>query len=98
MQAEDLIPADVFCVYHQIELSFIHSLKEFGLIEVTVVEEKLFLSLDQLSRLEMLIRFYYELNINLEGIETITHLLDRTQAMQEQIIQLSNRLKRYEAE
>jgi len=42
------------------------------------------------------VRLYYEMDINLEGIETITHLLQRMHAMQQQIVGLSNRLSRYE--
>ena len=98
MPSVDMVLASEFCIHHRIEISFINSLKEYGLIEVVTIEEKLYLSTSQLSRLEMLLRFYYDLDINLEGIETITHLLDRTRQMQEQIVQLRNRLARYEGE
>lgn len=96
MQTEEMIAADEFCMYHKIELSFIHSLKDSGLIEIYMVEEKVFLPVSQLSHLERLVRLYYEMDINLEGIETITHLLQRMNDMQQQIRQLSNRLSRYE--
>jgi chaperone modulatory protein CbpM len=97
MQNEDMVPASEFCVHHNIELSFISSLKEYGLIETVVVEEQIFLPSSQLGRLEKLVRFHFELDINLEGIETITHLLERMEAMQEEITRLSNRLKSYES-
>lgn len=42
MQTEEMIAADEFCMYHQVELSFIHSLKDSGLIEISMVEEKFF--------------------------------------------------------
>jgi hypothetical protein len=38
------------------------------------------------------------MDINLEGIETITYLLERMQGMQQQIVQLKNRLRMYEDE
>jgi hypothetical protein len=75
MQDENLVSATTFCVYHNIELSFIHSLKEHGMIETVTVEEEIFLPLTQLDRLERIVRLHFELDINLEGIETITHLL-----------------------
>jgi chaperone modulatory protein CbpM len=96
MQTEEMIAADEFCMHHQVELSFIHSLKDSGLIEISIVEEKVFLPVSQLSQLERLVRLYYEMDINLEGIETITHLLQCMNDMQQQIRQLSNRLSRYE--
>jgi MerR HTH family regulatory protein len=96
MQNEDMVPASEFCVYHNIELSFIYSLSEHGLIETVLVEEKIFLPLSQLERLEKFVRLHFELDINLEGIETINHLLEKVTTMQDQITQLSNRLKAYE--
>lgn len=93
-----MIPADEFCIHHKIELSFIYSLKESGLLDISTQEEQVFVPVSQLHQLEKLARLYYEMDINLEGIETITHLLQRMQDMQQQIRQLSNRLSRYEDE
>ena len=98
MQTEEMIPADEFCIHHNIELSFIYSLKESGLIEISSVEEKVFVPVSQLNQLERLMRLYYEMDINLEGIETITYLLERMNDMQQQIILLNNRLSIYESE
>ncbi len=98
MQTEEMIPADEFCIHHNIELSFIYSLKESGLIEMSSVEEKVFVPVSQLNQLERLVRLYYEMDINLEGIETITYLLQRMNDMQQQIILLNNRLSIYESE
>jgi chaperone modulatory protein CbpM len=98
MQTEDMVPANEFCIHHNIELSFIHSLKESGLIEITSIEENSFLPVSQLNQLEKLVRLYYEMDINLEGIETITYLLQRMNEMQQQVVSLNNRLRLYENE
>jgi hypothetical protein len=96
MQTEILIPADEFCASHHIEISFIKSLQETGLIEMTVTEDAKFIRTQQLNQLEKIVRLYYELDINLEGIETITHLLQRINNMQREIISLKNKLSAYE--
>lgn len=96
MQNEDKVPASEFCIHHNIELSFIDSLKDYGLIETVTIEEKIFLPLSELARLEKIVRLHFELDINLEGVETITHLLERMEEMQENITRLTNRLKAYE--
>jgi hypothetical protein len=96
MQKENLIAINDFCNKHNIEISFIGSLQQTGLIEVTTREETMFIDAGQLQQLEKYICFYYELDINLEGIETITHLLQRINAMQDEIITLKNRLRFYE--
>ena len=96
MQTKKLIALDEFCTSHNIEISFITSLQQTGLIEISTIEEPGFIDASQLQQLEKFIRFYYELDINLEGVETITHLLQRINSLQEEIIALKNRLQLYE--
>ena len=96
MQTEKLIALDEFCTSHNIEISFISSLEQTGLIEISTIEETGFIDASQLQQLEKFLRFYYDLDINLEGIETITHLLQRINSMQNEIISLRNRLRLYE--
>jgi chaperone modulatory protein CbpM len=95
MPTEDMVPANEFCIHHNIELSFIYSLNQSGLIEIITVEEKIFVPVSQLNQLEKLVRLYYDMDINLEGIETITYLLQRMNDMQQQITYLTNRLSMF---
>jgi hypothetical protein len=96
MEQEKLVPAAEFCLYHHIELSFIDSLIESGLITITYVEENIFLPASQLRELEKLIRFNQDLGINVEGIETVTYLLHRIDEMQKQIALLKDKVALYE--
>jgi hypothetical protein len=96
MKTENLIAIDIFCKTHNIEVSFISSLHDNGLIELFSIDEAKYIDFEQLKQIEKIIRFYYELDINLEGIETISHLLERINAMHNEIITLNNRLKLYE--
>ena len=77
MQTDYLIAVDKFCANHNIEISFISSLQQNGLIEITTVKEEEYIDPDQLLLLEKIVRLYYELDINIEGIETINYLLQR---------------------
>ncbi len=97
MDTNFLISVDEFCATHDIEISFISSLEEYGLIEITTIKETEFIDHTQLQQLEKIVRLYYELDINLEGIETINHLLQRISSMQDEIITLRNRLRIYES-
>jgi len=97
MQKEKLIAIDVFCARHEVEISFVSSLQQTGLIEIIIIKETGFINADQLQLLEKFIRFHYEMNINLEGIETISYMLQRMINLQEQNISLINRLRLYEA-
>jgi len=98
MQTEYLISVDEFCANHNIEISFISSMEQTGLIEITTIKEIGFINAEQLQQLEKFIRLYYDLDINLEGIETITHLLQRMNSMHDEILMLRNRLRLYESE
>ena len=96
MQNNELILAEEFCTYYKIQLSFINNLNHFGLIEITSVEEKPYIPQSQLQKLEQIIRLHHDLDINLEGIDAITHLLDRVKSLQAEIAGLKNRLSIYE--
>ena len=96
MQDNTLIPASELCVYHKIEMNFIYSLQEYGLLDTVNSEEDIFIPADQLSELEKLIRLHYELDINLEGIDAICHLLKRLEAAQQEVTHLRSLLKFYQ--
>jgi hypothetical protein len=94
---DDLIAVNEFCVHNNIEFSFINLLQQYGLIEISIIESKYFVEKEQLPLLEKFVRFYYDLDINLEGIETITYLLQRIEILQNENIKLKNRLRFYDA-
>lgn len=96
MQKKYLIPLNEFCLNHNIEVSFINSLRENGLIEPAAIKESGYIDAALLLQLEKFIRLYYEFDINLEGIETISHLLQRINSMQNEITELKNKLRLYE--
>ncbi len=98
MENEHLIPADEFCAHYNIELSFINTLQEYGLIEITTIEKNYFIDTNHLQKLEQYTRWHYDLDINLEGIEVIDHLLNRVRNMHDEIIALRNKLRLYERE
>jgi hypothetical protein len=79
-----------------VELSFLEALQQHGLIEITVIEEGPCIHEESLPILEKMVRMHYDLDINIEGIETITHMLTQIQLMQEKINLLQNKLSLYE--
>ncbi len=96
MKKENFIGAIEFCSSHNIELSFLNILNENGLIHIENIDETSYIHESQLSELEKIVMFYYELEINLEGIETIIYLLQRCEMLQAEITTLRNRLRFYE--
>jgi hypothetical protein len=97
MKTKNLIQANEFCVHHNIAISFINSLHENGLIQVTTIEDTSYIHKNQLSELERILRLHNELDINIEGIETITHLLKRINELQDENTKLKTRLGIFES-
>lgn len=92
MDNEELIPAPLFCRHYNIELSFIDSLRDFGLIELTAQEQTYFIRKEQIGEIEKMIHLHYDLDINLEGIDAIAHMLRRMEDLQKEVLVLKNRL------
>ncbi|WP_102409381.1 chaperone modulator CbpM [Parabacteroides bouchesdurhonensis] len=93
----DLVIVSEYCQKCHIDPSFIVMLEEGGLIDINVMDdgEKYLLS-SQLRDLEQYTRMYYDLSINIEGIEAIHHMLDRMRNLQDEISLLRTRLRLYE--
>ena len=96
MENEQLIEVEIFCTHHEVERSFIDQLCDSGLLHITSIEQKTFVELSEMQKLEQLVRMHYDLNINMEGIEAISHLLERLKSLQSELAMLRNKLKFYE--
>lgn len=96
MNKDELIQIELFCLHHGIEITFISALKDYGMIEIFVLEEKEYFSLEQLSHIEKIIRLHYDLDINMEGIDVIMNLLNQIDAFQNQLRSAQNRLDFFE--
>ncbi len=91
MQNELIIISD-YCRKCNIDPSFIDLLEESGLIDILSEEGERCLSYSQLPDVEQYSRMFYDLSINIEGIDAIHHLLGRMEEMQREISELRNQL------
>jgi len=96
MSTEDLIPMELYCQHEELDITFVRALTDRGLIELVIREERSYLAPEQISRLERLARMHFDLDINLEGIEAISHLLERVDRMQQEMRAMEQRLRLYE--
>ena len=95
MQTELIIVSE-YCQKCHIEPSFIEMLEEGGLINVRTEAGKHYLLVSELPNVERYSRMYYDLSINMEGIDAIHHLLKRMESMQQEIYSLHSRLRLFE--
>lgn len=89
---KELIAITEYCVLYNIEPSFINALEESGIIILTSVGEEKFIYASQLSEIDKYIHFHYDLQINMEGIDAIRHLLEKVNQMNQEIQLLKKQL------
>jgi chaperone modulatory protein CbpM len=96
MRTENLITVNDFCVYHNVEYTFIDYLADAGLVKVTTVNKTSCIPLDEIQKLERLVRLHNELEINEPGLATINNLLQKLEDMEQEMSVLRSRLSIYE--
>lgn len=96
MNLESLIPLQQLCVHYNIEMSFLINLNDFDLIEIRTIEHSQYVHKDYVVHIEKMIRMHHELDINIEGIDTIFNLLKKIETLQEELIITKNKLRVYE--
>nr|WP_315220756.1 chaperone modulator CbpM [uncultured Flavobacterium sp.] len=96
MSSKNLIQINQFCLYHEIEDTFIAELHNYGLIDIIFQEEEQYLHPEQLPTVEKMIRLHYDLKINLEGIDAIAHLLNKIETLQQNLTNTQNKLRLFE--
>lgn len=96
MNSKNLIQIKQFCLYHEIENTFITELNNYGLVEIIIQDEDEYLEPEQLPVIEKMIRLHYDLKINLEGIDAIAHLLNKIEVLQQNLNTAKNKLRLFE--
>ena len=91
----DLIIINDYCARCDIEPSFVLMLGEGGLIDVEMIDNTGYFPASQLVELERSTHLYYDLSINIEGIDAIRYLLQRIEDLQERVRKLEDELRFY---
>lgn len=88
----ELIIISEYCSYNNIEPDFIIELENEGLIELYIEDNERYIHESQLKRLDQYARWYYDLSINVAGIDVIQNLLDRINQMEHDMNRLREQL------
>ena len=73
------------CDSKRIDSTFIQNLHHNNLITITIIETEEFINESDLANLERYSNWYYELELNLQGIEIVSELLSKISLLQEEI-------------
>jgi hypothetical protein len=93
MSSENLISVNKLLDHYSIDLAFVEFLEEMQIISIVVMEEERFMDESEIPGLERMMRLHYDLGINYEGLDAISHLLKRMAEMEREIKALRNRLE-----
>ena len=91
----DLKIINDYSTHSNIEPDFVLMLGEGGLIDIEVIDDTSYFPASQLNELEKYTHLYYDLSINIEGIDAIRHLLERIENLQNRVKTLENELRFY---
>jgi hypothetical protein len=95
---ENLIIINEYCRSNDVDQSFILLLEEGGLLEYIIIDGEKYIEESRLDDLEKFSRLYYDLSINIEGLDAIHHLLNKVIEMKNEILELRNKLTLYESD
>ena len=96
MNTSHLIPIQTICTHYKVEMSFFNRLSDIGLIEIVTIEKSPFIYQDKMNEIEKMIRMYDELDVNIEGIDIVFNLLQKIDTLQNELLDVHNRLRFYE--
>lgn len=97
MPVAPLVSIPEFCGVHHLEIAFVQTLEQRGLIEIVTVEQAQYVQSGQLARLEKFVRLHQELAIHTDDLDVVSDLLERVEDLQQQVTRLQNRLAFYES-
>ncbi len=96
MNIERYIPIQTLCTHYAVKTTFFENLNDYGLIELTTIEQSPCVHQNDIKHLESMIRLHDDLQLNFEGIDTVLNLLERIEDLQSQLTLAQKRLKIYE--
>ena len=67
---------------YNVEITFFDSLEEAGLVSPVTENEIKYLLYDELPAFERYTNWYYDLEVNMPGLEIINHLLEKLEKLQ----------------
>lgn len=92
--AQKYITITEYCSKTGIEETFIFRLIEGGLINID--NDAVGFAEEQLIEIEKYSRWHYDLGVNVEGLEVMSHLLSKINQMQSEMLQMKSKLRHLE--
>lgn len=96
MSKATYIPIKTLSTYYKVETSFFQDLDDYGLVEITTIEQLPCIAEKHIKNVESIVRLHQDLHINFEGIDTVLNLLEKIEYLQHELSMTKNRLRIFE--
>lgn len=80
---------------YDIEITFLDSLEEAGLLNTQTENNVKYLHYDDLSAFEQFCNWHYDLDVNLPGLEVLHHLLQKMEELRTENLRLRMNRERF---
>jgi len=97
MAAPKLIAVKEFCLHHQVKTDLILEMYSHEMLELVWIKRTVYIPEKNLPQLEKMIRLHRDLQLNLEGIQTVLQLLHSLEKKEAELQKLHNLLEFYTA-
>ncbi len=87
---ENKISREEIVKIYKVEVTFFDNLEACGLVQTVVENNTKYLLYEELTNFEKFANFYYDLEVNIPGLEVIHQLLQQINALQAEKIKLQN--------
>ncbi|MDP5169576.1 MAG: chaperone modulator CbpM [Bacteroidia bacterium] len=92
MNSSSYLPLTLLCTHYEVEMTFFSRLSESGLLEIVVLEKESCIHEDSIADVEKMIRMHRDLDLNVEGIDVVFHLLKKIDRLEAELQSVRNRL------
>ncbi|HKJ06244.1 MAG TPA: chaperone modulator CbpM [Flavobacteriaceae bacterium] len=96
MDFDELIEIREVLTRYKVNNDFITCIEQCSIIDYVEQNNTRYIYVKHIPKVEQIIRLHNDLNVNMEGIEAISHLLDRIENLQNKLRIVEQKLKIYE--
>ncbi|WP_020538884.1 chaperone modulator CbpM [Lewinella cohaerens] len=94
MDEKKYLSIQQICHSYQVSPSLLVALEEYELIEIEYTNQEGYLGIDELAKLERLLRLNQDLDINVAGLCVVHELLEERKRLREELNRLQRQMNR----
>jgi hypothetical protein len=95
MDERKYLSIEQICHSYQVSPSLLVAMEEYELIEIEYTNDEGYLGMEELAKLERLLRLNQDLDINVAGLCVVHELLEERKTLREELNRLKRQMERW---